>query len=231
MGTNNRHYDTLEKEQSCINKISQLIEYKKIYQYIDTEQLKCSYVCVNSNMFRGCLHPSPVADLIVGKIRRGRKIKGDVWPEKLSHRYLFDVNDRLGRIENVYQGKVTYTEDLFYTNNARIGITTYNSNIYNICEELFENGRIISVAILSYYEADRDKILLNLHWEEYSYDEKGLCFCDFVTSFNPDYPLLGYSQYTFFVEDGLLKSYKNRAGRQYNITKKRDAKGKGFYFP
>ena len=84
---------------------------------------------------------------------------------------------------------------------------------------------------MSYYEIDGDRLLCNLHWEEYAYDENGLCFCDFVTNYNPSCDPFTFSQYTFAVQDGLLKSYTNRAGRQYNITKKRDAQGKGFYFP
>ena len=226
-----KHYDKQEKRQLCLNKLSQLKAYIKDYKYVDIEQLKCMFVCVNSNMFRGCLHPSPVADLIVGNISRGRKLKGDICSEKLSHRYLFDATDRLVRIETVHQGKVTYIEDLFYTGNSRVGITSYNGKVYNVCEEVFENNHIVSAAILSCYELDRDKILLNLHWEEYGYDEKGLFFCDFVTNFNPDCALLNCAQYAFVIEDGLLKSYTNRAGRQYNITKKRNAQGKGFYFP
>lgn len=231
MAEYNQCYDKHEKRQLCMNKISQLITYIKDYQAVDAAHLKCSYVCVNSNMFRGCFHPSPVADLIVGKLRRGSIRKGDVSSEKLSHRYLFDANDRLMRIENIYQGKATYIEDLAYASNSRIGITSFNGKIYNICEEIFENGHIISVAIMSYYELESDRCLYNLHWEEYAYDEKGLCFCDFVTNFNPDGLPFVCSQYTFTVQDGVLKSYTNRAGDQFIITQKRDAQGKGFYFP
>ena len=144
---------------------------------------------------------------------------------------MFDANDRLIRIENIHQGKVTYIEDLSYADNSRIGITSFNGKVYNICEEIFENGHIISAAIMSYYEVNSERRLCNLHWEEYAYDEKGLCFCNFVTNFNPDYLPFAFSQYTFTVQDGLLKSYKNREDYQYNITKKRDAQGKGFCFP
>ena len=61
-----------------MDKVSQLIAYIQDHRYVDAAQLKCSYVCVNSNMFRGYLHPSPVIDLIVGNIRRGRMLKGDI---------------------------------------------------------------------------------------------------------------------------------------------------------
>lgn len=231
MALHNEHYDKTKKRQSCINKSSQLIAYIKGCRPVDAAQLKCSYVCVNSNMFRGYFHPSPVVDLIVGNIRRGSIRKGDVCPEKLSHRYLFDANNRLTRIESIHQGKVTYLEDLAYTSNSRIGITSFNGKVHSICEEIFENGHIVSVAIMSRYDIGSDKSLYRLHWEEYIYDEDGLRFCDFVTNFNPDAGSFSFSQYTFDVQGGLLKSYTNRAGYQYNITKKRDAQGKGFYFP
>ena len=231
MAVYNKHYDKHEKRQLCMNKVSQLIAYINGHKYVDISQLKCSYVCVNSNMFRGCLHPSPVADLIVGNLRRGKLLKGDVRSEKLSHRYLFDANERLMRIETIHQGKVTYLEDLSYTSNSRIGITSFNGKVYNVCEEIFENGHTVSAAIMSYHQIDGDRLLCNLHWEEYAYDEKGLRFCDFITNFNPDCIPFAFSQYTFVVQDGLLKSYTNRADHQYIITQKRDAQGKGFFFP
>ena len=231
MDTYNNHYDPQEKRQSCTSKVFQLIAYKKDHRLVETAQLSCSFVSVNSNMFRGCLHPSPVADLIVGGLRRGSKLKGDNGHETLSHRYLFDANDRLLRIENVHQGKVTYVEDLFYTANSRIGITTYEGKVWNICEEIFEDNHIVSVANMSYYEINDANPLCNLHWEEYKYDEKGLCFCDYVTNFNPDVGLVSRWQYAFVVENGVLKSYATSSGRRYAVTKKRDAQGKGFYFP
>ena len=164
MAVYHKHYDKQEKRQLCMDKVSQLVAYAKDYRCVDVAQLKCSYVCVNSNMFRGYLHPSPVTDLIVGNIRRGRMLKGDVKSEKLSHRYLFDANDRLMRIEDIYQGRVAYVEDLSYTSNSRIGITSLNGKIYNVCEEIFENGHIVSAAIMSYYELDRERLLCDLLW-------------------------------------------------------------------
>lgn len=230
MDMRNRSYNKEEKRQLCKNKISQLIAYINGYRQVEYAQLKCSYVCINSNMFRGYLHPSPVVDLIVGNISRGRLQKGDVYSEKLSYRYLFDDIDRLVRIENIHKGKVAYVEDLFYTSNSRIGITSNNGKVHSICEEIFESGHIVSVAIMLYYEMDGGHIC-HLNWEEYAYDENGLHFCDFVANFTPGSNPFTFSQYAFCVQDGLLKSYTNRAGNQYIITKKRDAQGKGFYFP
>ena len=57
------------------------------------------------------------------------------------------------------------------------------------------------------------------------------CFCDYVTNFNPDVGLVSRWQYAFVVENGVLKSYATSSGRRYAVTKKRDAQGKGFYFP
>ena len=182
-------------------------------------------------MFRGCFHPSPVIDLIVGNIKRGRKLKGDIYNEKLSCRYLFDEYDRLMRIENIHLGKKTYVEDLVYMDNARIGITTFDGKIQSICEEIFKDGHIISVAIMLCIDIGCEEPAYNLHWEEYKYNKKGLYSCDFITNFSPNCVPYSFSQYTFDVQDGFLKSYTNRSGGQYNISKKRDAQGKGFYFP
>lgn len=232
MGVHDKNYDKEQKRLLCIEKVEQLKVYIKNYTQADnTAQLKCSYVCVNSTMFRGCLHPSPVIDLIVGNIKRGRKLKGDIFNDKLSFRYLFDENDRLMRIENIYLGKKTYVEDLIYTENTRIGITTFDGRIHSICEEIFKDGRIVSVAIMLCSDVGREEPACNLHWEKYAYDEKGLYFCDFVTNYNHGYVPFSYSQYIFNVQDGLFKSYTNGGGRQYNVTKKRDAQGKGYYFP
>lgn len=226
------NYEKEKKRNLCLEKINQLIAYAKNYVPVNVDRSReCKYVCVGSSIFRGCFHPSPVYDLIVGNTKRGRKCNGNIHSDRITHRYLFNEENQLDCIESIYMGRVSYVEFLTYEQDARIGITTVDgTKVRGICEEKFECGRIVSFAYLSYFEMDGSKVLCHLHWEEYKYDENGLCFCDFVTNLNPDYQPFTFSQFQFTVKDGMITSYTRGGGIQYSTAhKKRDASGKIYF--
>lgn len=225
-------YDKEQKRAICLNKISQLIQYVEKYVPVNMDYsglLELS--CTGSNMFRGYLHPSPVFDLIVGNTKRGRKCKGNVSVEKISHRYWLNDKYQLTYIETMNACNVIYCESLIYEQNARIGITTDGEgNITGISEEKYERNRITSFAYLSYCKTANGNVLCHLHWEEYKYDENGLCFCEFVSNYNPDYEPFTFSQYLFTVQNGLIISYTNQKSTQYSVAhKKRDATGEIYF--
>lgn len=218
----------------CLEKISQLISYTKDCTIANqNDLLTCEYVCINSDIFRGCFHPSPVIDLIVGNMKRGRKIKGDRDTDKLSYRYLFDANHRLLCVEDIYQGRVGYVEHLFYRDDVRIGITVIdNQKIRSISEECFQDGRIISFARVHCYDLDNEYVISRFEWEKYHYDHDGLAECELVFNFNPQYRIFAFEQYRFERQNGYLTAYiTKKGGTRFQVTKKRSALGKGFFFP
>ena len=224
--------DKEQKRINCFEKTNQLINSAENYIPVVAD---CSglieLTCAGSNMFRGCFHPSPVFDLIVGNAKRGRKSKGNIRFDKISHRYFLNEDYQLAYIETMHEGNVVHGESLIYEQNKRIGITTGGGgDILGICEEKFENNQIISFAYLSYHEIAKGNVLCHLHWEEYKYDENGLCTCEFVSNYSPEYKPFTFSQYQFSVQNGMIISYTNSKGTQYSAShKKRDATGEIYF--
>lgn len=129
----------------------------------------------DSGLHRGFYCPSLVYDIIVGNVKRGRRLKGIRSNSKNYFIYGFDGQDKLIWVERYYNGVVAYTEYIAYDNQAIWGITLDSmGRIYTVTKEKYDNGRIQNYlfALVSSYEGlfscDR------LRYEEYVYDDVGL---------------------------------------------------------
>ena len=67
-------------------------------------------MCSGSDMFLGFYNPSPVYDLIVGNVHRGRLLKRITKSSKPSHKYGFDQNGRLCTVVTLPVDPDTYVD-------------------------------------------------------------------------------------------------------------------------
>ena len=121
-----------------------------IYDEIDID--KDLYVINSRYMNRGYFCPSPDLEYIVTNIKRGSIVKRLSQAKNITHRYLFDKDDKM-RVCETYFPKFTRSEYIFHEDNVVYGVV-YNS--YN------------RISILSVAKYDGDKII--------SYMETGLCY-------------------------------------------------------
>ena len=62
-----------QKRKLCEKEIEELRGYIHRFSFPQADEIyTCIGVCVNSNLFRGVLHPSPTRDIIVGGAKRGK---------------------------------------------------------------------------------------------------------------------------------------------------------------
>ena len=121
---------------------------------------------------RGYYCPSPVIDLIVGNLKRGRIVKK---APKAGYRYAFDAEGNMLFVDLLQQGDVEATEYLFMQNGNRYGITVNNDGeLESICEEQFAQGELLRYNLATVYPEEDGYFCANLHVETYWRDAHGL---------------------------------------------------------
>lgn len=178
--------------------------------------------CSGSNLHRGCYHPSPVHDLIVGNLKRGKLCRSD--NRQLSHRYWFNSDGQLLRIEYVHQGQPFKTEYLFYEGNVVWGITIGNDgHLAAVACERYDQGRLRHWVLAQCDAAYGEPRCFGYHEEEYRYDDEGIARCHWIDFTPPN----GFPQdevFTFERQDGYLVAYTSGPhGSRYLIKNKRKA--------
>lgn len=162
---------------------------------------------INGDMHRGFYCPSPVLDLIIGNIHRGRILKRVTARSKITHRYGLDAENNLVYAEALEDGEVLSTEYLFTRDNCRMGVTVLsNGDLAAISEEIFENQKLARYSYLSVYPDHDGYFCANLHVETYEYDELGLCSCK-REDFQPYVNVLDIHRYDFTRKDGNLFAF------------------------
>ena len=191
-----------------------------------------------STLHRGFYCPSPVYDILVGNVKRG-KIQKRVFPGiKPSHEYGFDHMGRLVWCKTYGNKKLAYTEYLIYQDNRIWGIMIApGGEVRSITEEVYENGRIVSYLYgLFSFPADPVKCY-ELTSEYYFYDDQGICETHwhrymqppeklpaFLNSdWLPQCPIYRCVKYRFQRKDGYLSGVTDENGPTYPIKIKRKA--------
>lgn len=198
-------------------------------QYLATDSQQEKY-CVGSTLHRGYYNPSPVYDLIVGNNKRGKLRVRAGRPKNPSHRFSFDQFNRLVCIDSYYQERVAGTEYLCYEENRILGFTVDREGVLSaVSEEVYENSRIVSFALLNCYFDNSQYICFRFHIEQYYYDAEGLQKTHFIL-LSPQSGQLIDENYQFYRKNGFLTGYspigiEPNSNRQtlYEITKKRKA--------
>ena len=160
------------------------------------------------DIHRGFYCPSPVWDIVIGNLHRGRILKRTTVRSKINHRFGFDARNNLVYAETLDDdSEVLSTEYLFVRDNCRIGITiNSNRDLESISEEVFEDQKIVHYSYLNVYPDNSGYFCANLHVETYAYDEYGLSSCK-KEEFQPYVNVLHIYQYEFTRKNGYLSTY------------------------
>lgn len=137
-------------------------------------------------LHRGYYCPSPFWDLVISNARRGKLIKHPNKRSKITHRYLYDEQNRLMvAIANLPNGK-TKTEYLVYGSDSVCGFAFDAwGTLVGVSEELYEGDRIRSYFCGSCFNHEADHLdfgITDFHYEAYYYSGETLQEVDYFFS-------------------------------------------------
>ena len=209
--------DSDEYKAACINRhkdCERLLAIGKEYLRLlrlRSEEIRGNVVKVEyatgGDIHRGFYCPSPVLDIIIGNVHRGRILKRVMAQSKINHRFGFDARHRLIYTEALVDGIVSSTEYLFVQDNFRFGITIQSAyELVSISEEVFENQKLTRYSHLSVYPDQDGYFCSNLYVETYLYDVQGLKSSE-KEEYQPYVNVLHKYHYDFERENGYLSTY------------------------
>ncbi len=179
-----------EFEKYCKKFNTYIVDDMKSYDDLyETLNSKVNYeeFCSGSNISFGYHHPSPVVDLIIGNMSRGKLHKKRSKLSKPTHRYGFDKSGRLLIVDKIMpKDFVEFTDYSVFEYNKNtvtiISISKFESDIeiesVAFCE-YDDDGRINSFTE-GYPDGD---IFSTVYQERYTYSDKGI---DAVVTFSCD---------------------------------------------
>ena len=165
-------------------------------------------LAVGGNIHRSVYCPSPIIDIVIGNVSRGRLLKRAISSSKVSHQFQFD---REGYLLISKTLSVNMPDTIEYTvrqGNRIYGLTVdpYYGPTY-ISEEFFADQKLILYRYANLIREDNSLGCLTLHSESYHYDNLGLKSSDWV-----DYQAVinscDFWHYEFERENGYLSTYK-----------------------
>jgi hypothetical protein len=161
---------------------------------------------VKGNMHRGVYCPSPVLDLLVGGLSKGRILKRVTATSKVTHKYSFDEYSQLLYVESMILDGCT--EYLVREGTSIWGITVdCEGNLSAISEESFFEGHLQRYTYAEIVSDEEHTDCYQMCSEEYRYDNQGLFSC-LRTEYIPMYNDISKRKlYTFERRNGYLHSY------------------------
>ena len=203
----------LQQQQKCDLLLERGRHYLKdlnnISSVAKTKAVRFEYA-IKGSVHRAVYCPSPVLDLLVGNVRRGRILDRVTAASKITHRFGFDKNNQLQFVEVIsdIDRQIAYTEYITREKNKLFGITIDNAgHLSALSEEQFVDGRIQKYIYAEMLPATEDILCFDLNTEEYQYDEHGLASCEW-TGFDPlSSDMRRKLLCKFERRDGLLYSY------------------------
>ncbi|WP_134703116.1 hypothetical protein [Ammoniphilus sp. YIM 78166] len=162
--------------------------------------VRLEYSKGGETIHRGFYCPSPVQDLVIGGLKRGRLFKKKI-PEfgNYSYEYGFDKDGRLLRVKGVIEFSTKDSgfneEYLIYIGDVVYGFEfTHLGELEVVSKCIYDNGK------LKKYERSVCGIekFSDLHYEEYRYQGELLSEVDFFFNITPQLGL--YEKYRFRVE-------------------------------
>ena len=186
------------------------------------------------NIHRGPHCPSPVLDLLIGKLRRGRLLKRVTALSKVTHRFGLNASGSFVMCVEMSDNQVRGTEYLFELDTCRYGVAiNEDRELLAVSEEIFQDGKIVQYKYLTVYPDEEGYFCADLHAEKYCYDEQGLCYSE-KEYFEPYIDSFQRRCYYFKRENGYLAGYSAsefvgkaneelRSPIDYYISKKRKA--------
>lgn len=178
-------------------------QYREMYRELSDTVVRREYARGGQLLHRGYYCPSPVFDLIVGGVKRGRLLKR--LPSAKSTpdvTFGFNEKDQLVTVERSGGGK----EFIFYPEDGlELGIGFMSDRVCLVSECRFAQGRLQTYSCC--YLADGK----DFHKEVFAYDEKGLRYLDWYAFCEYDNNKTSYEheKYQFeHDEDGTLSRYR-----------------------
>ncbi len=167
----------------------------------------CTEAAANGTIHRGVYCPSPVIDLIVGNVKRGKLLQRVTAKSKITHQYGFDVAHRLVCCKSVSKGDVIFTEYLIHQDQAVYAVTLdAHGAITAVSEERYCRNRLMKYTYAQYLPYESALTCVDYRSEEYTYDGDDLCACD-VRTFHPFARTHSREVYRFLHADGCLSGY------------------------
>jgi hypothetical protein len=223
-----------QEEQSRLISLakSYAIDIQKIYQKAEESIVSREYSKGGQSLHRGYYSPSPIIDLVVGNISRGRLIKNLKKERTFHYEYGFDSNKKLLIVKSFYENKIELIECLNYNNDIVLGLTfDQDYEIVQICECKYYNGNIVQLKDTGCYVFDDS--FPTFEKQIYTYGKEGIQFVDMYTYEN-NIHLIKHMRHEFMHNtEGYLSSYKTIEyrgevvvpgywdGHEFEIKKKR----------
>ena len=187
---------------------------QQIYAYIEDIRVRAenatvrTEMAVGSNIHRGVYCPSPILDIVVGNVSRGRILKRATSLSKVSHQFEFDNKGSLLSSKSIGNDMLDVVEYIVHQGVNIYGLAidpSYGPTF--ISEESFVDQKLVAYRYANLICEDNGLGCLTLHSESYHYDNLGLKSSDWV-----DYRAVINSfdcrHYEFERENGSLSTYK-----------------------
>lgn len=160
-----------------------------------------------SDLPRGHYCPTLVYDTVVGNVHRGKLLKRLSSKSKNYYIYSFDSDDRLIKCEQFYNGRLAYTEHIFYDEESVFGISLDSmGGLHHISVETYNDNRIVCYEKIQVLPSSKGNRLTFIQQEEYIFKSTDLHICYFH-EFYPQQHIYRKNRFTFDFENGSMKGY------------------------
>ena len=181
---------------------------------------KVSYCVQSKYMHRGCYCPSPMLDLLIDNVRRGKSAEKLPKAKKGYYKYYFDASGILVTAEK-YDPSISAEspheiEHIIREEAVEYGLTfvkTDPPSIMYLSKACYENDLIKSYAACLYNE-HTPKAMWELHYEEYSYSGARLMKADVYFGISPHFNSYDMNECSFKYDDS-GKIYEFDVMRQF----------------
>ena len=162
-----------DPKKVCIDKATKLLDCgKKILERLDASAdseiaAAVQKKCIGANLHRGFFHPSPIYDLVIGNVKRGRLVDISAANGELTHLYFYNQQGALIRVESWFRNRLAYTEHLIYEPDRILGVTCNHLGILAaVSEEMYVQGILRSFSLANFHHLDNLYSCFELRMEE-----------------------------------------------------------------
>ncbi len=177
---------------------NQMAAYQEATVHHEEYAVQCKYI------HRGYYCPSPVVELIVGRIKRGKLLKRRTARSRIAYRYVFCDSKRIHYVERFCENGTRIPEYLVYDGDCVYGFTVEDGKLTEITKEIYENGRIVRFLYLLPFVRENKFEIMEFRQECYFYDDLGIAECELITIMEE---FIANRRYRFGRCDGYLVDY------------------------
>ena len=165
-------------------------------------------------LHRGAYCPSPVLDLLITNVKRGKILVRPSSRSKITHRFRYAQDGRLLYVDNFSDEKMVSSEYLQHAGEALYGITIgMSGRLLCVSEERYEKDCLVSYTLAHFWGENENLTCDKVSCERYEYNDEGLEFWDY---YQLDYGVeriapsgyVSHIRYQFEQENGMLARYR-----------------------